>query len=165
MRNEKEIEKELLQVREEIKNEFTKEHEKELKGEKCDYTLFHQLCRKEDALKKELEITKRYNVKVNDGVTIHIGSDAHAGTIIARTKTTLTIQQDKATLKKDWKPEIISGGFVGHCVNQDSQEYDYERDEKGRIFKAYWSKVKGKFIAEGCLPISNGRDEFYDYNF
>ena len=165
MRNEKEIEKELEQVKEQISNEFRKENTKERNGEIANYDLFHKLCRKEDELKKELQISKNYNVKVGDGVTIHYYSDAHAGTVIARTKTTLTIQQDKATLKDGWKPEIVSGGFVGHCVNQDSQEYDYERDENGRIYKAHWSNVKGRFIADGCLSISNGRDEYYDYNF
>ena len=115
--------------------------------------------------KKEIRTIENYNIQVGDGVTIHLYSDAHAGTVIARTKTTLTIQRDKATLKEDWKPEIISGGFVGHCVNQDDQEYDYERDEKGRIYKAHWSNNKGRFIVDGCLGVSKGRNEYYDYNF
>ena len=165
MRNEKEITKDLEQIRVDINNEWQKENTKERNGEKADYSEFHKLCRKEDALKDELIASKNYNVKVGDGVTIHYYSDAHAGTVIARTKTTLTIQQDKATLKEGWKPEIIPGGFVGHCVNQDEQEYDYERDENGRIYKAHWSNVKGRFVAEGCLSISNGRNEYYDYNF
>ncbi len=165
MRNIEEVKKELEQVEQLVKEEFTKEHAKEMNGEKANYDEFHKLCRKEDTLKKEMQTINNYNIEVGDGVTIHLYSDAHAGTVIARTKNTLTIQRDKATLKDNWKPEIISGGFVGHCVNQDDQEYDYERDEKGRIYKAYWSNVKGRFIAEGCLSISKGRNEFYDYNF
>ncbi len=160
-----EIKKDIENIKVEIDNEFKKQNNKERNGENFDYSLFHKLCRKEDELKREQDIVERYNVKVGDGVTINYYSDSHACTIIARTKTTLTIQQDKATLNKDWKPEIIPGGFVGHCVNNNTQEYNYERNEKGRIFKAHWSKTKGKFIVDKCLTVSNGRHEFYDYNF
>ncbi len=160
-----EIKRDLEQIKEQISVEFKKENEKERNGEPFDYTLFHELCRKEDELKREYETTERYNVKIGDGVTIHYYSDSHAGTIIDRTKNSITIQQDKATLKSDWKPEFIPGGFAGHCINQEDQEYVYERDDNGRIYKAYWSKVKGRFVADKCLSISNGRQEYYDYNF
>ena len=165
MRNEIEITKELEQIKNDISIEFRKENEKEKKGEPTNYDLFHKLCRKERNLKEELEISKRYNVKVGDGVTINLYSDAEAGTIIARTKTTLTIQKDKATLKDNWKPEIEPGGFVGRCINNNTQEYNYEKDPNGIIYKAYWSNNKGRFIVNGCLNVSVGRHEFYDYNF
>ncbi len=114
---------------------------------------------------EKIEREEDYNIQVGDGVTIHYYTDAHAGTVIGRTKNTLTIQRDKATLKDNWKPEIVPCGFVGHCINQQDQEYIYERDEKGQIFKAHWSNKKGKFYIDGCLRVTKGRHEFYDYNF
>lgn len=101
--------------------------------------------------------------KVGDGVTIHLWSDCHAGTIIKRTATTITVQQDKATLKPDFKPE-----FVGmHCVNQSEQDYDYEPDPNGEITVYRWSKKNNRYQGggDGSIICTKGRHEFYDYNF
>lgn len=105
------------------------------------------------------------DVKVGDGVTVHYWTDAHAGTIIARTAKTLTIRQDKAILSPDFKPDFIPGGFCGTVINQNEQTYTYEPDENGMIYKAYWSDRKCGFYAEKCLRVTKGRHEFYDYNF
>ena len=105
------------------------------------------------------------NAEVGDGVTLHYYSDAEAYTIIKRTATTLTIQRDKATLDPNFKPEIIPGGFVGHCINQHEQTYTYEPDPNGRIYKAYWSEAKKGYYVSGCLHVTPGRHEYYDYNF
>lgn len=89
-----------------------------------------------------------------------------AYTIIARTAKTITIQRDKATLKKDFKPEIIVGGFAGHCVNQNDQEYDYERNPKGETMVIRWSEKNQRWgTPKGYTRVSLGRHEFYDYNF
>ena len=105
------------------------------------------------------------NVQVGDGVTVHYFTDAHAGTVIKKTAKTITIRRDKATLKDSFKPEFIVGGFCAHCTNQDEQEYDYEPDENGQIFIAYWSEKKHGYYAEGCLHVTPNRQEYYDYNF
>ena len=105
------------------------------------------------------------DVKVGDGVTVRYWSDAHAGTVIARTARSLTIQRDKATLSPDFIPEFIPGGFCGTVVNQNEQTYSYEPDPKGCIYKAFWSEKKRGFYADKCLRICKGRHEFYDYNF
>jgi|LSQX01.1.fsa_nt_gb hypothetical protein len=113
----------------------------------------------------KLELGK---VKVGDGITGHMYSDAHAFTVIRVSPSgkTFWAQRDKAKLKKNWKPEIAPGGFVGHCTNQDSQDYDYEPDPNGSIIQCRWSQKKQCFQ---CLNryrgISGGRWEFYDYNF
>lgn len=106
------------------------------------------------------------NVKVGDGVTIHLYSDAHAGTIVKVTKTSITIQRDKATLNPEWKPEIIPGGFAGHCTNQSDQTYTYERNENGQTETFRWSKKYNRFRdGKNGRSITKGRREFYDYNF
>lgn len=104
-------------------------------------------------------------LKVGDGATVCYWTDATACTVIKRTAKTLTLRQDKATLKPSFKPEFIVGGFCAHCVNQAEQEYDYEPDPNGRIFKAYWSESKKGFYADKSLRVIAGRHEFYDYNF
>ena len=103
--------------------------------------------------------------KVNDGATVLLWSDCHAGTIIRVTPKMIVIQRDKATLNPDWKPEIIPGGFVGHCTNQNSQNYTYERDTEGEIYKLYWSEKYGYYGKPYGFKAFAGRHEFYDYNF
>lgn len=103
------------------------------------------------------------NAKVGDGVTVHLYSDAHAYTIIKRTANTLTLRRCKATIAKDWKPEFIPGGFSAICVNDSEQRWQYEEDEDGKIVKANWSKHG--FRVDGCLYVTFGRHEHYDYNF
>lgn len=105
------------------------------------------------------------NVKVGDGVTVNLYSDRHAGTVVKVTKSSITIQRDKATLDPNFKPEWIVGGFAGHCTNQDEQTYTYERDENGQIYTIRWSKAYNKYGRPGNLTASKGRHEFYDYNY
>lgn len=131
---------------------------------------FHKYLKplKDEINKKEKEIWtfKQKKVKVGDGITLILYTDAHAYTIIKRTEKTLTIQRDKVSLKPNWKPEIIPGGFAGHCINQDEQEYDYESDLNGKIMTIHWSnKYQCWNAPHGYSRIRLGRHEFYDYNF
>lgn len=106
------------------------------------------------------------NVKVGDGVTMHLWSDAHAGTVVKVTKTSVTVQRDIATLDPSWKPEFIVGGFAGHCTNQSTQKYNYETNPNGELTTFRWSKVYQQYrISKTGLSLSKGRHEFYDYNF
>ena len=105
------------------------------------------------------------NAKVGDGATIVFWSDRHAGTIIKKTKSTITIQRDKATLDPNFKPEWIAGGFAGHCTNQDEQSYTYERNEKGKTYTIRWSKKYNRYGQPDNIRAIKGRREFYDYNF
>lgn len=104
------------------------------------------------------------NAKVGDGATVCYWSDREAYTIIKRTAQTLTLRRCKATLKPEFKPEFIPGGFAGTVVNQHEQDYDYEEDENGSVIVAHWSKKFGKF-RWGSLSVIPGRSEHYDYNF
>jgi hypothetical protein len=104
---------------------------------------------------------------VGDGATVCLFSDKHAATIIKRTKTTITVQYDKAIRDPNFKPEFIPGGFSAHCTNQREQSYTYEPDPEGRIEKYYWSEVRGRWQGggDGSIVLIPGRHEFYDYNF
>jgi hypothetical protein len=107
---------------------------------------------------------------IGEGATICFYSDRKAGTIISLSGKTLVVQLDKATLKKDWNPEFHAGGFCGHVANNNSQEYDYERDANGAKI-AFTLRKNGKWVRKGesmhrgTKLIIGQRREFYDYNF
>jgi len=79
---------------------------------------------------------------------------------------TIDVRRMVATLDPSWKPEIIPGGFVGHCTNNSEQRWLFESDpsfattrirlnKKGRWFDKWGNRY--------CLfdtPI-----RFHDYNF
>ena len=115
------------------------------------------------------KVIDRYNeyfrdtAEVGDGATLCLWSDREAYTIIKRTPKSLTLRRCKATLKPDFKPEFIPGGFCAHCVNQHEQDYDYTENENGHVIKVYWSE-KFKRFRQGTMNIIPGRHEFYDYN-
>lgn len=117
----------------------------------------------------EFEIAKELNreIEVGDGVTYRLWSDAYACTVIKKTKKTLLIQRDKATLDPNFKPEWVAGGFAAHCTNNGDQEYTYERNENGEIYRCNWSEKNGRYQSgcDGSIRITRGRHEFYDYNF
>lgn len=68
--------------------------------------------------------------------------------------------------KKDpeWNPEIIPGGFVGHCINQGQQTWLYDGLEDREV--TIRLNKKGQWVRKGVRFIeSEGPDYFYDYNF
>jgi len=107
------------------------------------------------------------SIKVGDGVTIRLWSDAHACTVIKKTKCSVTVQRDKATLNPDFKPKFEIGGFAAHCTNQDEQSYTYARNENGETTTFRWSNKKNRYQSgsDGSIILTKGRHEFYDYNF
>lgn len=130
------------------------------------FEVIKKIVRLEDELKYAKAYENQLNLKVGDGVTCRMWSDAEAFTVIKRTAKTITIQRDEAILDKDFKPEIVPGGFLGHCVNQYDQKYTYKRNPNGKTYTCRWSDKLGGFknpLGYGCVSI--GRHEFYDYNF
>lgn len=120
-----------------------------------------------DVVKIKIATEKNREIAVGDGVTMHLWSDAHACTVIARTAKTLTIQRDKAIRDPNFKPEWIPGGFSAICTNCEDQSWTYERDENGEVTRCHWSEKHGRWQAssDGSIKISRGRREYYDYNF
>lgn len=105
------------------------------------------------------------NVNVGDGVTVVIYTDMEAYTIVAKTAKSIKIQKDDAKLD-NWKPEIIPGGFAGHCVNQDSQKYTYTQNKENSTMVIYADK-DGNYKQKGYRRpnVYLGRKKYYDYNF
>ncbi len=104
------------------------------------------------------------DLQVGDGITVNLWTDRHAYTVIRRTPKTITVQRDKTTLNPEFKPDIIVGGFAGHCTNQNEQTYTYEPDTNGSKLTLRFSEKQCAFTYLGNA-ISLGRHEFFDYNF
>lgn len=82
------------------------------------------------------------------------------------------VRRDTAILDPNFKPEIIPGGFVGHCINQNEQSYTYEENLNGQVSRFSLRKWRGLYVwtAKGTAPggrqeLSKGRKKFHDYNF
>lgn len=90
-------------------------------------------------------------LEIGDGVTVHLWSDAHACTIVARTKTVLYLRRDKA-IRTD------RNGM------SDCQAYRYEPDDSNEIFRVNWSRKQKRFLYLGNA-VTVGRHEYYDYSF
>lgn len=128
---------------------------------------------------------RRFNLDdlaVGDGATFCIHSDNQAGTVIARTPTTITWQRDTATLLNgmnsdaDDKLHCSPGGFAGHVSG--SQRHDYARNTDGSVTKfsrrviklrdggtKIVYKMKGHGARSPGCQLIRERYEHYDYNF
>jgi hypothetical protein len=106
-----------------------------------------------------------WNPIAGDGATICHYSDRTACTIarVSPSGKTLYLQPDIASLN-GWKPEIIPGGFSGHCTNNAEQSYTYSPDTSAPIIRASLRK-DGKFRTSNNEPVIAGRHQFHDYNF
>lgn len=99
----------------------------------------------------------------------HGYSDIEPFEIIKTTGKKITIyhiRQMKAELADGWKPEIIPGGFAGHCVNQHTQKYNYSQIKNMPLIKIrqhkngkWYDKYKNHYV------LSDRPIKFYDYNF
>ena len=134
------------------------------KGKEENKAEVKKLWREIDQLRDQIRVEQNREIEVGDGVTIRFYSDAHAGTVIRKTKKMIVIQRDKATLDPSFTPQMDVGGFAAHCTNNGDQTYTYERDPEGTQYKAYWSEKEGCYKWDSCR-ITRGRHEFYDYNF
>lgn len=77
---------------------------------------------------------------------------------------TIEVRAMIAELDEGFKPEIIPGGFSGHCVNQNKQTYKYKSCPEGQVLRVRLGK-KGWKSSMGKHVISEQPRKFYDYNF
>lgn len=114
-----------------------------------------------------------------DGITVSVWTDAHAYTVVRASKTRIVAREDNATLDRDFfRPEIIPGGFAGHCTNQHKQIYSYSPNPQGRLVtvslrrwkdedgneRRAWKAAGFDTHAQGG-NVAPGRHKFRDYNF
>jgi len=94
-------------------------------------------------------------------------SDIHPFEIVRRVSNkTIDIRGMDAELDPDWKPEIIPGGFAGHCVNQREQRWNIVSNPANRVIRIRlhksgdWKDTRGLKFSLSDQPV-----KFYDYDF
>lgn len=84
---------------------------------------------------------------------------------VKRTAKTVTVAKVKVAPDPEWKPNILPGGFVGHCTNQHEQTWLFDKiaRKNTRVIRLHkdgrWRSSDGAQYNEGEAT------EFYDYNF
>ena len=115
-----------------------------------------------------------YNNKYEYGVEAieythanHSGwSDVHPYEIVrVVSPKTIEIRVMDAELDKNWKPEIIAGGFSGHCTNQGAQKWAYKSNPDYTVIRARLRKDGYFHSANGRHVLSKTPYKFHDYNF
>ena len=85
------------------------------------------------------------------------------------TENKVVIRSMQAERAEGWKPEIVSGGFAGHCTNNNDQRkaWDISSDECGRLVTIRWSKAKLRWqCADGSRYFMSDQPvKKYDFNF
>ena len=78
---------------------------------------------------------------------------------------TIEVRMMSAVLDPSWKPNIIPGGFAGHCVNQQTQKWIYTSDESAPVIRCRLRKDGYFHSAYGKHVLAEAPRKFYDYNF
>jgi hypothetical protein len=104
---------------------------------------------------------------VGDGITVHGWSDSHAYTVVRVRPSGFTARRDKATRVNRDEDSFAPGGFAGHTSHgPNGQQWSYERDPDGAELKITRRKDgTWRPVGAGTKPVSEGRREYYDYNF
>jgi hypothetical protein len=93
-------------------------------------------------------------------------SDVHPYEIVrVVSPKTIEIRVMDAELDENWKPEIIAGGFAGHCTNQGAQKWDYKSNPDYTVIRARLRKDGYFHSANGRHVLSKTPYKFHDYNF
>jgi hypothetical protein len=82
---------------------------------------------------------------------------------VKRTAQTRTLAKVIVKKADDWKPEILPGGFCGHCTNQSEQFWEFDRIDHTKTVTI--SATKKGWSRHGTKFIENRAVEFYDWNF
>lgn len=114
------------------------------------------------------EYATKDNIKVGDHVTECLWSDKHSYTVVKILNKYVDVQRDEQYIdRENWTPEIIPGGFAGHCTNNYEQKWIVKSDPNGVIKRLSVRSKDGKLKTKGSrrADIILGAHPFYDYNF
>lgn len=65
----------------------------------------------------------------------------------------------------NWKPEILPGGFFGHCINQNEQTWIITSDPNAKVIRIRKRKDGKWYSKMGQHVLEDKPRYFYDYNF
>lgn len=91
-------------------------------------------------------------------------SQSYPWVAIRQTRTTITLQKVMVGPDPEWKPNILPGGFAGHCTNQHEQTWMFAGVDRTRHITIRKNK-RGHWVHKGVIFAENVAREFYDYNF
>jgi hypothetical protein len=107
------------------------------------------------------------NTEIKKYANLYLFSEAYPYEVVEiKTPRKVMIRKMNSVLDKNFKPEVIPGGFVGHCVNNDEQKWNYSSNENAVSFsirlnkKGEWKDVYGNKYGMDENPFRK-----YDYNF
>lgn len=89
---------------------------------------------------------------------------------LRRTAKTVTLAKVNVKRDPEWKPNILPGGFCGHCDNQGSQTWIYDGVDENctktiRLVKSRYIGEENMWAHKGTRFSEDQAHEFYDYNF
>lgn len=88
---------------------------------------------------------------------------------VVRVVSEKTIDVRPMNVDKDpnWKPDIIAGGFAGHCINQHEQTWIITSDEEAKTIRIRYSAKRGCFQNKygDRFKLADQPRYYYDYNF
>lgn len=83
---------------------------------------------------------------------------------IKRTAQTVTLAKVNVGPDPEWKPNILPGGFAGHCTNQGQQTWMFAGIDQTNT-RVIRKNLKGNWVHKGVRFVEDVAREFYDYNF
>ena len=63
------------------------------------------------------------------------------------------------------KLHFASGGFAGHCTNQDEQRYDYASDPSRPVIRVRLNKTGWRDKHNNLYVLEENPRKFHDFNF
>lgn len=97
----------------------------------------------------------------------YVGSDCHPYEIVrVVSQRCIEVREVDAVLADDWAPDIVAGGFAGHCANNQSQRWVYSTNTDHQVIKLRRRKDGLWYSAHGWPHrIAAEPRRFHDYNF
>lgn len=78
----------------------------------------------------------------------------------------IEVRSMNAELDPTWKPEFVTGGFAGHCHNNNQQRWVITSDSEGHTFRIRLRNDGHWYSAFGSrFQLSDEPRKHYDYNF
>jgi len=108
------------------------------------------------------------NIEVGCHITECVYTDCISYTVTKINKRFIEAQKDFQEIdRENWKPEVIPGGFAGHCTNQSSQKWIVSKNPNGGKTRFSIDQKTGNLKSRGYryFNITLGSHPFYDYNF
>lgn len=99
---------------------------------------------------------------------LQVGTDSYPFELTGvRANIIAIVRPMSASLSNEWKPNIVHGGFAGHCVNQNEQKWNIKSNSEAEELEIRWSKAKNGWYDKHGARFINSEEplRFHDFNF